>query len=178
MVDSRNVARSFFRKDFHVRPLPLLFALLITSSLFAADVALPPKVEKTFRGLWRTSTVVSVKEKKDKVEVHSLDTNEREFKSVFHKDGTLLEFSEHTIAFNDLPEAVRKAAKEWDAEAKWYPTQKAWKNDGALAIYELTGTLSAGRFTTKFNSEGVNTKKLKNKDGGSKKSDASLIRCC
>lgn len=161
-----------------MRALVLICSVLISCSAFAGDVALPPKVEKTFRRLWKNSAVVSVKEKKDRVEVRSLDTNEREFKSVFHKDGTLLEFGDHTLAFNDLPEAVRKAAKEWDAEAKWYPMQKAWKNDGDLAIYELTGTLPAGRFTTKFNSEGVNLKKLKNKDGGSKKSDASLIRCC
>jgi hypothetical protein len=161
-----------------VRAFVLIFSFLISCGGFAADVALPPKVEKTFRAMWKNSSVVSVKEKKDHVEVRSLDTNEREFKSVFHKDGTLLSFEEHTIAFNDLPEVVRKAAKEWDAEAKWYPMQKAWKNDGDLAVYELTGTLSAGRFVTKFNSDGVNLKKLKKKDGGSKKSDASLIRCC
>jgi hypothetical protein len=162
-----------------VRALALICSVLLFCGAFAADVTLPPKIETTFRGLWKNSAVVSVKEKKDRIEVRSLDTNEREFKSVFNlKDGSLLEYDEHTIAFNDLPEAVRKAAKEWDAEAKWYPTQKAWKNDGEPAIYELTGTLPAGRFTTKFNSDGVNLKKLKNKDGGSKKSDPSLIRCC
>lgn len=156
----------------------LILALACVAGFAGESAVLPPAVEKSFRSQWNDFEIVSVKDKKDRFEVKAIGADKKEFKSGFATDGTVRFFEEHALAFEQLPEAVRKSAKTWSTQAKWYPMQKAFKNDGDPAVYVLTGEINGARFVTRFAPDGTNLNDTKNKDRGSKKSDSSLTRCC
>jgi hypothetical protein len=158
--------------------LALFLSLLSLATVAGETVALPPAVEKSFRAQWKGFEAVSVKDKKDRFEVKAADEAKKEFKITFGTDGSVRSFSEHAIRFELLPAAVQKGAKAWAAQARWYPVQKAFKNEGDGAVYEMTGEINGSRFITRFGADGTNLNDTKNKDRGSKKSDGSLTRCC
>lgn len=158
--------------------LTLMLAIACVAAQAGESATLPPAVEKSFQSHWNGFEIVSVKDKKDRVEVKASGTEKKEFKISFGSDGSVRSFEEHALAFEQLPEAVRKSAKTWATQAKWYPVQKAFKNDGDPAIYILTGEINGARFVTRFAPDGTNLNDTKNKDRGSKKSDGSLTRCC
>lgn len=158
--------------------LVAIFSLVSLASVAGEAVALPPVVEKAFHAQWKGFEVVSVKDKKDRFEVKAAGEAKKEFKITFGADGSVRSFSEHAIALEQLPAAVQKGAKAWSAQARWYSVQKAFKNDGDGAVYEMTGEINGSRIITRFGADGTNLNGRKNKDGGSKKADGSLTRCC